>query len=46
MSRLVWMDRTIEAARTAKVVMPWSRSTRHAEADAPEQAPQPAVAQR
>ncbi len=26
MSRRIWMDRTIEAAREAEVTMPWSRT--------------------
>lgn len=28
MSRKIWMDKTIEAARTADIRMPWSRSAK------------------
>ncbi|PWJ14423.1 hypothetical protein [Jannaschia seohaensis] len=28
MSRKIWLDRTIEAARTESTPMPWSRSTK------------------
>ncbi|SFI98914.1 hypothetical protein [Jannaschia pohangensis] len=35
MSRKIWMDRTIEAAREADIRMPWSRKP------APQPAPEP-----
>lgn len=38
MSRKIWMDRTIEAARVADVQMPWARRPAPAPA-LPEQAP-------
>lgn len=35
MSRKIWMDRTIEAARTETFTMPWARSIKNKPVPAP-----------